>query len=55
MLYFYTEPVFFMFMEPRNRFQGMNSAGTITIPTWFQAPIYFLKIPARETKLLWYE
>ncbi len=35
-------------MEPRNRFQGMNSAGRYDnpIPTWFLAPIDYLKIPA---------
>ncbi len=45
-----------MFMEPRNRFQGMNSAilsglaGRYDnpIPTWFLAPIDFLTIPAQS-------
>ena len=40
-----------MFMEPRNRFQGMNSASLSglagrydnPIPTWFLAPIDFSK------------
>ncbi len=41
-------------MEPRNRFQRMNSASQSglagrydnPIPTWFLSPIDFLKIPA---------
>jgi hypothetical protein len=41
-------------MEPKNRFQGMNSASLCRlagrynnpIPTWFLAPIDCLKIPA---------
>ncbi len=51
------EPVFLDFMEPRNRFQEMNSASLCSlagwydspIPTWFLAPKNCLKIPA----LLW--
>jgi hypothetical protein len=43
-------------MEPRNRFQGMNSASLSSlagrydnpIPTRFLAPIDCLKIPAQE-------
>jgi hypothetical protein len=50
----YTEPEFLTFMEPRNRFQGTNSASLCglagrydnPIPTRFLAPIDFLKIPA---------
>ncbi len=42
-------------MEPRNWFQGMNSASLCSlagrydnpIPTWFLAPIDYLKIPAQ--------
>jgi hypothetical protein len=42
-------------MKPRNRFQGINSAGQCSlagqynnpIPTWFLVPIDCLKIPAR--------
>jgi hypothetical protein len=45
---------FLMFIKPRNRFQGMNSAGLCSlagrydnpIPPWFLAPIDSLKIPA---------
>ncbi len=48
------EPVFLTFMEPRNRFQGMNSASLCSladrydnlIPTRFLAPIDCLKITA---------
>ncbi len=47
-------PYFYTFMEPRNRFQGMNSASLCSlagrydnpIPTRILAPIYGLKIPA---------
>jgi hypothetical protein len=47
-------PYFETFMEPRNQFQGMNSASLCSlagrydnpIPTRFQAPIDRLKIPA---------
>ncbi len=47
----------FAFMEPRNRFQGMNSASLCRladrydnpIPTLFLAPIDCLKIPAQDT------
>jgi hypothetical protein len=43
-------------MEPRNRFQGMNSVSLCSlagrydnpIPTWFLAPIDCLKIPAQR-------
>jgi hypothetical protein len=49
-----TEPVFLTFMEPRNRFQGINSANLCSlagryvnpIPNRFIAPRDFLKIPA---------
>jgi hypothetical protein len=45
-----------MFMGPRNRFQGMNSASLYSlagrddnpIPPRFLAPIDFLKIPAQD-------
>ncbi len=59
------EPVFSTFMEPRNRFQGMNSASLCSvagrydnpIPTRFLAPIDCLKIPAqacgRYVKTTW--
>jgi hypothetical protein len=48
-----TELVFLKFMEPRNRFQGMNSASLCSlegrydnpIPTRYLAPIDCLKIP----------
>jgi hypothetical protein len=47
-------PYFLRFMEPRNRFQGINSASLCSlagrydnpIPTWFLDPIDRLKIPA---------
>ncbi len=47
-------PYFYMFMGPRNWFQGINSASLCSlagrydkpIPPWFLAPIDFLKIPA---------
>jgi hypothetical protein len=47
-----------MFMEPKNRFQGINSASLCSqagrydnpIPPWFLAPIDSLKIPALEKK-----
>ncbi len=49
-----SEHVFYTFMEPRNRFQGMNSASLCSlagrydnpIPTRFLVPIECLKIPA---------
>jgi hypothetical protein len=49
---------FNMFMEPKNRFQGMNSASLCSlagrydnpVPTRFLAPIDCLKIPAQETR-----
>jgi hypothetical protein len=45
-------------MEPRNRFQGINSASLCSlaswynnpIPTWFLDPIDCLKIPALNTQ-----
>jgi hypothetical protein len=48
-----SEPAFLTFMEPRNRFQGMDSASLCSlagqydnpIPTRFLAPIECLKIP----------
>ncbi len=48
-----SETVFLTFMEPRNQFQGMNSASLCSlagqydnpIPTRFLAPIECLKIP----------
>ncbi len=50
---------FWTFMEPRNRFQGMNSASLCSlvgrydnpIPTRFLAPIDCLKIPALGTRV----
>jgi hypothetical protein len=50
------EPVFLKFMEPRNRFQEMNSAILCSlagrydnpIPTRFLVPIDCLKIPAPD-------
>jgi hypothetical protein len=47
----------FAFMEPRNRFQEMNSSSLCRladrydnpIPTLFLAPIDCLKIPAQDT------
>ncbi len=47
-------PVFLNFIEPRNRFQGKNSASLCSlagrydnpVPTQFLAPIDCLKIPA---------
>jgi hypothetical protein len=52
----YSEPVFLTFMEPRNRFQGINSTSLCSlpgrydnpIPTRFLAPIDCLKIPAQS-------
>jgi hypothetical protein len=49
-------PYFYTFMEPRNRFQRMNSASLYSlagryenpIPPRCLAPIDFLKIPARR-------
>jgi hypothetical protein len=51
---YYLSPYFLTFMEPRNRFQGMNSASRCSlsgrydnpIPNRFLAPIDCLKIPA---------
>jgi hypothetical protein len=51
------DPRIFKRMEPRNRFQGMNSASLCSqagrydnpIPTRCLAPIDFLKIPESET------
>ncbi len=48
------------FMEPRNRFQGMNSASLCSLAGWydnpipprFLAPIDSLKIPALGTAVL---
>ena len=53
-----TEPEFLTFKEPKNRFQGTNSARLCSlagrydnpIPTRFLAPIDFLKIPALATQ-----
>jgi hypothetical protein len=50
-----------MFMEPRNRFQGINSAGLCSLagrydnplPPRFLAPIDSLKIPAQRIFHLW--
>jgi hypothetical protein len=47
-----------MFMEPRNRFQGTNSASLCSLAGWydntiltrFLAPIDCLKIPAQATQ-----
>ncbi len=55
-------PYFETFMEPRNRFQGMNSASLCSlagrydnpIPTRFLAPMDCLKIPALP-KIVWEE
>jgi hypothetical protein len=48
-------PYFQTFMEPMNRFRGMNSASLAgrydnPIPTWFLASIDFLKIPALDSQ-----
>ncbi len=53
-------PYFSMFMEPRNRFQGMKSASLFSlagrydnpIPTRFLAPVDCLKIPA-QASIFW--
>jgi hypothetical protein len=53
-------PYFKTFMEPRNRFQGINSASLCSlagryfnpIPTRFLAPIDCLKIPAQIYEIL---
>jgi hypothetical protein len=54
--YLFMSPYFETFMEPRNRFQGMNSASLCSlagrfdnpIPPRFLAPIDSLKIPAQS-------
>jgi hypothetical protein len=54
----YQSPYFYTFMEPRNRFQGINSASLCSlagrydnpIPTRFLAPIECLKIPAQDVE-----
>jgi hypothetical protein len=57
------EPVFLSFMEPRNRFQGMNSASLCSlvgrynnpIPYWFLATIDCLQIPvADRASISWF-
>jgi hypothetical protein len=56
----YLSQYFLTFMEPRNRFQGMNSASLSSlagrydnpIPTRFLAPIDCLKIPVPVNSLL---
>ncbi len=53
-------PYFWTYMEPRNRFQGMDSASPCSlagryhnpIPTRCLAPIDFLKIPAQVARAL---
>jgi hypothetical protein len=53
-------PHFLTFMDPRNRFQGMNSACLCSLPgrydnpnlTRFLAPIECLKIPPVDQEML---